>query len=72
MDATLDGTLRPDDRRGEEVRCVEHPGPSRLERGTRARGSGAGRSAAQAGVGKRTVRGRREARAGVDGAGVDR
>jgi hypothetical protein len=33
MDATLDGTLRPDDRRGEEVRRVEHPGPGRLERG---------------------------------------
>ena len=44
-------TLRPDDRRGQEVRCVEHPGPGRLERGARARGSGAGRSAAQAGVG---------------------
>ena len=40
MDGTLDGTLRPDDRRGKEVRRVEHPGPSRLERGARARGSG--------------------------------
>jgi dihydrofolate reductase len=29
----LDGTLRPDDRRGKEVRRVEHPGPGRLERG---------------------------------------
>ena len=26
-DARLDGTLRPDDRRGKEVRRVEHPGP---------------------------------------------
>jgi hypothetical protein len=26
----LDGTLRPDDRRGKEVRRVEHPGPGRL------------------------------------------
>ena len=39
-EARLDGTLRPDDRRGEEVRRVEHPGPGRLERGTRARGFG--------------------------------
>ena len=39
-DAGLDGTLRPDDRRGKEVRRVEHLGPSRLERGARARGSG--------------------------------
>ena len=36
----MDGTLRPDDRRGKEVRRVEHPGPGRLERGTRARRSG--------------------------------
>src|SRR5262249_32348785 len=41
-----------DDRRGEEVRRVEHLGPGRLERGARARGSGEGRSAAQARVGK--------------------
>jgi hypothetical protein len=40
----LDGTLRPDDRRGKEVRRFEHPGPDRLERGTRARGA---RSAVQ-------------------------
>jgi dihydrofolate reductase len=40
LDGTLDGTLRPDDRRGKEVRRVEHPGPGRLERGARARGSG--------------------------------
>jgi hypothetical protein len=38
-------------RRGKEVRRVEHPGPGRLERGARARGSGEGRSAAEAGVG---------------------
>ena len=37
-----------------------------------ARGSGEGRSAAQAGVGQGTVRGRREAPAGVGGAGIDR
>ena len=71
-DGRLDGTLRPDDRRGKEVRRVEHPGPGRLERGARARGSGEGRSAAQAGVGQGTVRGRREAPAGVGGAGIDR
>ena len=35
----MDGTLRPDDRRGKEVRRVEHPGPGRLERGARTRGS---------------------------------
>ena len=29
----MDGTLRPDDRRGKEARRVEHPGPGRLERG---------------------------------------
>ena len=40
LDGRLDGALRPDDRRGKEVRRVEHPGPGRLERGTRARGSG--------------------------------
>ena len=40
MDGRVDGTLRPDDRRGEEVRRVEHPGAGRLERGARARGSG--------------------------------
>src|ERR1700722_17710934 len=44
----LDGTLRPDDRLGKEVRCLEHPRSGRLERGTRARGSGKGRSAARA------------------------
>src|SRR6266850_3339686 len=33
-----------------EVRRVQHPGPGRLERGARARGSGEGHSAAQAGV----------------------
>jgi hypothetical protein len=32
----LDGTLRPDDRCGKEVCCVEHPGSGRLERGARA------------------------------------
>src|ERR687897_790951 len=51
LDGRLDGTLRPDDRRGKEVRRVEHPGPGRLERG---------------------ARGRREAPAGVGGAGTDR
>jgi len=45
------GTLRPDDRRGKEVRGVEHPGPGRLERGAGARGSRNGRSRAQAGAG---------------------
>ena len=35
----MDGTLRPDDRRGKEVRRVEHPGAGRLERGAGARGS---------------------------------
>ena len=38
----------------------EHPGAGRLERGTRARGSGQGRPATQAGVGQGTVRGRCE------------
>ena len=33
MDGRLDGTLRPDDRRGKEVRRVEHPGAGRF--GTR-------------------------------------
>jgi hypothetical protein len=28
-EAWLDGTLRPDDRRGKEVRRVGHPGPGR-------------------------------------------
>src|SRR5262249_62398555 len=70
LDAGLDGTVRPDDRRGEEVRRVEHPGPGRLERGAGARGPGEGRSAAQAGVGQGTVRGRRETPAGVGGAGI--
>ena len=32
MDGRLDGAIRPDDRRGKEVRRVEHPGPCRLER----------------------------------------
>jgi hypothetical protein len=36
----LDGTLRPGDRRGKEVRRVEHLGPGRLERGARARDLG--------------------------------
>ena len=36
----MDGTLRPDHRRGKEVRRVEHPGPGRLERGARARDLG--------------------------------
>jgi len=51
-EAGLDGTLRADDRRGKEVRRVEHAGTSRLERGARARGSGEGRSAAQREPGK--------------------
>src|SRR5215203_5034018 len=71
LDGRLDGTLRPDDRRGKEVRRVEHTGPGRLERGAPTRGSGDGRSAAQAGVGQGTVRGRREAPAGIGGAGID-
>src|SRR5918994_5570832 len=73
VDGRLDGTLRPDDRRGKEGRRVEHPGPRRLERGAGARrSSGEGRSAAEAGVGEGTVRGRRETPAGVGGAGIDR
>src|ERR1700722_4649603 len=68
----MDGTFRSDDRRGKEVRRVEHLGPGRLERGARARGFGEGRSAAQAGVGQGTAPGRREAPAGAGGAGVDR
>ncbi|MGF6873634.1 hypothetical protein OKW35_003106 [Paraburkholderia sp. MM5477-R1] len=64
--------LRPDDRRGKEVRRVKHPGAGRLERRTRARGSGQGSPATQAGVGQGAVRGRREASAGVGGAGIDR
>src|SRR5215813_6426175 len=47
-EAELDGTLRPGDRRGKEVRRVEHPGPGRLERGARTRESEGGRLAAQA------------------------
>src|SRR5947209_9324038 len=46
----LDGALRQGHRCGQEVRRVERPGPGRLERGARARGSREGRSAAQAGV----------------------
>src|SRR5262249_36916901 len=72
LDAGLDGTVRPDDRRGEEARRVEHLGPGRLERGAGARGPGEGRAATQAGVGQGTVRGRREAPTGVGGAGIDR
>src|SRR6266568_3282817 len=68
----MDGALRSDDRRGKEVRRVAQHGPGRLERGTRARGSGEGRSAAQAGVGQGAARGRREAPAGVGRAGIDR
>ncbi len=71
-DARLDGALRPDDRRGKEVRRVEHLGPGRLERGARARGSRDGRSTAQARVGQGAVRGRREAPAGVGGDRIDR
>ena len=40
MAGTLDGTLRPDDRRGKEIRRVELLGSGRLERGARARGAG--------------------------------
>ena len=32
----MDGTLRPDDQRGKEVRRVEHPGAGGLECGARA------------------------------------
>jgi len=49
--ARLDGTLPSHNRRGKEVRRVEHPGPGRLERGAPARGSGNGRSAAEASFG---------------------
>jgi putative ABC transport system substrate-binding protein len=56
-----------------EVCRVEYPGPGRLERGDRERGSaGEGRSAAEAGVGQGIVRGRRDAPAGVGGAGIYR
>ena|SRR5262245_26010001 len=55
------GTLRPDDRRSKEVCRVEYPGPGRLERGDRERGSaGECHSAAEAAVGHGIVRGRRE------------
>jgi hypothetical protein len=50
----------------------EHPKPGRLERGAPARGPGEGRSAAQAGVGQGTVRGRGTAPSCVGGAGIDR
>jgi hypothetical protein len=59
-------------RHGKEVRRVEHPGPRRLERGARARGSGDGRSAAQAAAGEGTVHGRGDAPDGAGGAGIDR
>jgi hypothetical protein len=39
------------DRPGEGFHPIRHPGPARLERGARARGSAEGRSAAEAGVG---------------------
>ena len=39
-EARLDGTLCPDDRRGKEVRRVEHLGPGRLERGASPRDLG--------------------------------
>src|SRR6188474_2319250 len=72
MDDRVDGTLRPHDRRGQEVRRVEHldPPEGRLERGALARRSGKGRRAAEAGVrggGQGTVRGRRDAPAGIGG-----
>ena len=51
MEAAWRTPARTGDRRGKEVRRVEHLEPGRLERGARARGSGEGRSAAQAGVG---------------------
>ena len=37
--ARMDGALRSDDRRGEEVCSVEHPAKRRLERGARALGN---------------------------------
>src|SRR5574341_2228201 len=42
VDAALDGALRPDDRRGEEVRRLAQPGPGGVERGARERGPGEG------------------------------
>ena len=39
-DARVDVAFRPNDRRDEEVRRVEHSGPGRLERGARARDLG--------------------------------
>jgi hypothetical protein len=54
MEAAWRPPARPDwmepDRRGKEVRRVEHSGPGRFERGTSSRGSRDGRSAAQTGV----------------------
>ena len=52
LDGRVDGTFRTDDRRGEEIRRVKHPGSGRLERGTRAWRSGKGRPAAQSEPGK--------------------
>ena len=40
MDGRLDGALHPDDRRGKEIRHIEHPGKRGLERGTHAWKSG--------------------------------
>src|SRR5690606_25560494 len=68
----VDGAFRANDRRGKEIRRVEHPGSRRLERGTDPWRSGGSRSTAQAGARQRPFRGRGEARAVVDGAGIDR
>src|SRR5687767_9568599 len=84
----MEAAFRPSARTGERLDWMEpfdrkidaakkyvvssHPGPGRLERGARARGSGDGRSAAEAGVGQGSVRGRRDAPAGVGRTGTDR
>jgi len=71
-EAGLDGTLRPDDRRGKEVRSCRAPWSGWI--GTRSWCAGIwGRSwSSSSGSRVRAVRGRREAPAGAGGAGIDR
>src|SRR5690606_29728852 len=71
-DAGVAGGVRADDRRGEEVRGVGHPGAGRLERGAPPRGPAERRAAAEAGTGQRVARGRRDAADGAGGDGADR
>ena len=65
----MDGTLRPDDRRGEEVRRVE-PLTGSIERGARAGDLGKAVQQLKSEPGKGLFIGRREAPAGVGGAGL--